>query len=73
MRMNSGQEIKLIDRFYTLSSWVSFILETGFQITQLREPYIDPKAIPVDAPDYVKFSVGKPLGMCWECTKPLSQ
>lgn len=73
MKMNSGREIKLTDRFYTLSSWVSFILEAGFRITQLREPYIDPKAIPTDAPDYMKFAVGKPMGMCWECTKPLSQ
>lgn len=70
LKMNSGREIKLIDRLYTLSSWVSFIVEAGFQITQLHEPYVDPKLIPTDAPDYMKFAAGKPAGMCWECTKP---
>lgn len=73
MTMNSGRQIKLTDRLYTLSSWVSFIVGAGFQITQLQEPYIGPKDIPTDAPDYMKFALGKPMGMCFECTKPLSQ
>ncbi|KAG0615938.1 hypothetical protein M758_5G077700 [Ceratodon purpureus] len=73
MRMNSEREIKFTNRFYTVSSWVSWILEAGFQITQFMEPYVEPNAIPADAPDYAKFAAGKPLEMCWECTKPLSQ
>lgn len=69
--MNSRREIKLIDRLCTLSSWVAFIIETSFQITQFLELYIFSKAIPTNALDYMKFVIGKPMGMCWECTKPL--
>jgi hypothetical protein len=72
--MNSGRVIKVTNRLYTLSSWVSLIVEAGFRITQFLEPHVDPKAVSADAPDYVKFAAGKPVEMCWECTKPkLSQ
>ncbi|KAG0561043.1 hypothetical protein M758_9G035300 [Ceratodon purpureus] len=70
MRMNSGREIKVTNRLYTLSTWVSLIVEAGFQITQFLEPYVDSKAIPADAPDYMKYAAGKPTDMFWECTKP---
>ena len=53
-RMNSGRLIKLTNRFYTLSSWVSLILEVGCRITQFEEPHVEAKPIPTDAPDYVK-------------------
>jgi len=69
--MNSGQVIKFSNRLYTLSTWVSWILEAGFQITQFLEPRVDLQAIPADAPDNEKFVAGKPVEMCWECTKPL--
>lgn len=72
MTTNSGSQIKFINRFYTLSSWVSMIVEAGFQVTQLLEPYLDPKKIPIDAPEHVRSRVGIPIQMFWECTKPLS-
>lgn len=62
MRMNSGRVIKVTNRLYTLSSWVSLILEAGFQITQIFEPHVDPKAIPADAPNCRKTS-GNVLGV----------
>lgn len=71
IRMGSGQVIKFINRLYTLSTWVSWIVEAGFQITQFLESHVDPQAIPADAPDNEKFIAGKPVDMCWECTKPL--
>jgi len=71
IRMRSGQVIKFSNRLYTSSTWVSWILEAGFQITQFLEPHIDPQAIPADALDNEKFIAGKPVDMCWECTKPL--
>ena len=72
MMMNSGRVIQVTNRLYTLSTWVSMIVEAGFQITQVLELQVDPKAISADAPDYMKFAAGKPLEMCWECTKPKS-
>jgi hypothetical protein len=65
--------MKFTNRVYTLSSWFSWILEAGFQITEFIEPYVDPKAIPADAPEHAKYAAGMPLEMCWECTKPVSQ
>ncbi|KAG0609182.1 hypothetical protein M758_8G164400 [Ceratodon purpureus] len=72
MMMNSGREIKFPTRNYTLSSWVSWIVGAGFHITELKEPYVNPKDVPADAPEWTKYGAGKPMGICWECTKPLS-
>lgn len=66
---NTGRKIEIINRCYTLSFWVTALLEAGFQITQFFEPHVDSKKIPADAPSLARYYSEHPSAMAWECTK----
>ncbi|KAG0600000.1 hypothetical protein M758_12G192500 [Ceratodon purpureus] len=68
IRMNSGNPIEITNRFYTLSFWVTSLLEVGFQISQFHEPHGNPKDFPSDAPSYMRYYAECPSAMVWVCT-----
>lgn len=69
IHMNSGSPIEITNRFYTLSFWVSSLVEAGFQISQFHEPHVNPKDIPSDAPSFMRYYAEWPSAMFWVCTK----
>jgi len=73
IHMNSGSPIEITNRFYTLSFWVSSLLEAGFQISQFQEPHVNPEDIPSDAPSFMRYYAERPSAMFWVCTKVSQQ
>lgn len=69
IHMNSGTPIEITNRFYTLSFWVTSLLEAGFQISQFHEPHVNPKDVPSDAPSFMRYYAEWPSAMFWVCTK----
>nr|PNR32567.1 hypothetical protein PHYPA_024509 [Physcomitrium patens] len=69
IRMKSGRQIEIVNRFYTLSFWVTALSEAGFQITQFHEPHTSLTDVPSDAPSFMRHYAERPTAMCWVCTK----
>ncbi|XP_024364852.1 uncharacterized protein [Physcomitrium patens] len=69
IRMNAGRPIEIVNRFYTLSFWVTAFSEAGFQVTQFHEPHISVTDVPSDAPSFMRYYAECPNAMCWVCTK----